>query len=161
MPTPATDSGLSALMKLQHLRGQQRYRRCLCRCSQVPQVPSYARRLSYRHAITMSLRWRVQLMERGIALIDFVNVDSMVQVHGSSSAFPAFLCQLPDVIPTDYEGVGLGSRDANSKAAAGQASKIFQDYYPEFLVRVLGSPYRYPSSSLRSSRSSSSTFRRS
>jgi len=62
------------------------------------------------------IRWRVQLMERGIDLIDFVNVDSMVQVH-------------------DYEGVGLGSRDANSKAAAGQASKIFQDYYPEFLSK--------------------------
>jgi len=62
------------------------------------------------------IRWRVQLMERGITLIDFVNVDSMVQVH-------------------DYEGVGLGSRDANSKAAASQASKIFQDYYPEFLSK--------------------------
>ncbi|KAF9646226.1 CRAL/TRIO domain-containing protein [Thelephora ganbajun] len=62
------------------------------------------------------IRWRVQLMERGITLIDFTNVDSMVQVH-------------------DYEGVGLRSRDANSKAAASQASKIFQDYYPEFLSK--------------------------
>jgi len=62
------------------------------------------------------IRWRVQLMERGVALIDFVNVDSMVQVH-------------------DYEGVGIRSRDNNSKAAAGQASKIFQDYYPEFLSK--------------------------
>jgi len=66
--------------------------------------------------VTRFIRWRVQLMERGIALIDFVDVDSMVQVH-------------------DYEGVGLGSRDANSKAAAAQASKIFQDYYPEFLSK--------------------------
>jgi hypothetical protein len=74
-------------------------------------------------------------MERGIALIDFVNVDSMVQVHGNS-ALPAFRSQLPHAASTDYEGVGLGSRDANSKAAAGQASKIFQDYYPEFLVCI-------------------------
>jgi hypothetical protein len=27
-------------------------------------------------------------MERGVALIDFVNVDSMVQVHGNASALP-------------------------------------------------------------------------
>jgi hypothetical protein len=85
---------------------------------------------------------------RGIALIDFVNVDSMVQVHGNTPAFPAFLSQLPHAVSIDYEGVGLGSRDANSKAAAGQASKIFQDYYPEFLVCILDSPYRYPISSL-------------
>ena len=35
---------------------------------------------------------------------------------------------------TDYEGVGLTSRDANSKRAAKEATTIFQDYYPEFLV---------------------------
>jgi len=51
-----------------------------------------------------------------------------------------FLSKLPSRYVTDYEGVGLGSRDANSKAAAGQASKIFQDYYPEFLVRIPSSP---------------------
>lgn len=34
----------------------------------------------------------------------------------------------------DYDGVGLSSQNANSKAAASQASKIFQDYYPELLV---------------------------
>ena len=79
-------------------------------------------------------------MERGIGLIDFVNVDSMVQVHGKCFAYPPLLSQYPYIVSTDYEGVGLGSRDANSKAAAGQASKIFQDYYPEFLVRTLGSP---------------------
>lgn len=45
------------------------------------------------------------------------------------------------MLSPDYEGVGLGSRDANSKAAAGQASKIFQDYYPEFLVRIPSSPH--------------------
>ena len=83
-------------------------------------------------------------MERGITLIDFVNVDSMVQVHGNSSTFSMFLRQPPHVVSTDYEGVGLGSRDANSKAAAGQASKIFQDYYPELLVRILDSPCMGP-----------------
>ncbi|EJD07682.1 CRAL/TRIO domain-containing protein [Fomitiporia mediterranea MF3/22] len=62
------------------------------------------------------IRWRVQLMEKGIALIDFENIDQMVQVH-------------------DYEGVGLRSRDANSKKAAATASTIFQDYYPEFLYK--------------------------
>ena len=34
----------------------------------------------------------------------------------------------------DYEGVGLTSRDANSKKAASEATAIFQNYYPEFLV---------------------------
>ena len=37
---------------------------------------------SLQHLVTTSTRWRVQLMEKGITLIDFVNVDSMVQVHG-------------------------------------------------------------------------------
>ncbi|ELU43547.1 beta-xylosidase [Rhizoctonia solani AG-1 IA] len=61
------------------------------------------------------LRWRVGLMERGLREIDFVNVDSMVQVH-------------------DYAGVSMTSRDANSKKAAADASKLFQDYYPELLA---------------------------
>ncbi|KAG8799216.1 Non-classical phosphatidylinositol transfer protein (PITP) [Serendipita sp. 398] len=61
------------------------------------------------------LRWRVGLMEKGVALIDFETIDSMVQVH-------------------DYAGVSLmGGRTANSKAAAKQASQIFSDYYPELL----------------------------
>ncbi|PAV19650.1 CRAL TRIO domain-containing [Pyrrhoderma noxium] len=62
------------------------------------------------------IRWRVALMEKGIALIDFENIDQMIQVH-------------------DYEGVGLNSRDANSKKAAATATTIFQDYYPEFLYK--------------------------
>ncbi len=37
---------------------------------------------------------------------------------------------------TDYEGVTLSSRTANSKAAASAISAIFQNHYPEFLVRV-------------------------
>ena len=28
------------------------------------------------------VRWRVALMEKGIALIDFENIDQMIQVHG-------------------------------------------------------------------------------
>lgn len=63
------------------------------------------------------LRWRVGLMERGIQLINFETVDSMVQVH-------------------DYAGVSImGGRTANSKAAAKQASQIFSDYYPELLYK--------------------------
>ncbi|QRV74166.1 glycoside hydrolase family 43 protein [Ceratobasidium sp. AG-Ba] len=60
------------------------------------------------------LRWRVGLMERGLRGIDFINVDAMVQVH-------------------DYAGVSMTSRDANSKKAAAEATKLFQDYYPELL----------------------------
>ncbi|KAH9928788.1 CRAL-TRIO domain-containing protein [Amylocystis lapponica] len=62
------------------------------------------------------LRWRVAFMEQSIELLDFENVDQMIQVH-------------------DYAGVSMSSRDANQKAAASQASAIFQNYYPEFLSR--------------------------
>ncbi|KAL5531370.1 hypothetical protein ACEPAG_4247 [Sanghuangporus baumii] len=62
------------------------------------------------------IRWRIALMEKGIALMDFENIDQMIQVH-------------------DYEGVTLSSRDANSKKAASTASAMFQDYYPEFLYK--------------------------
>jgi hypothetical protein len=44
--------------------------------------------------------------------------------------------QLTDFGKTDYEGVTLSSRTANSKAAASAISAIFQNHYPEFLVRV-------------------------
>ncbi|KAI0309624.1 CRAL-TRIO domain-containing protein [Amylostereum chailletii] len=62
------------------------------------------------------MRWRIKLMEEGIKLLDYENVDQMVQVH-------------------DYEGVGWNSRDANSKAAASEISNIFSNHYPEFLAR--------------------------
>ncbi|KAI5118679.1 hypothetical protein M0805_003616 [Coniferiporia weirii] len=62
------------------------------------------------------IRWRVQLMEKGIALLDFENVDQMIQVH-------------------DYEGVGLNSRDANSKKAASETTPLLQDHYPETLYK--------------------------
>ncbi|KAI9434546.1 CRAL-TRIO domain-containing protein [Russula earlei] len=62
------------------------------------------------------IRWRIALMEKGITLVDFETVDQIVQVH-------------------DYEGVGLGSRTTNSKAAASALSTIFQNHYPEFLAK--------------------------
>jgi len=60
------------------------------------------------------LRWRVALMERGVLLLDFENVDQMVQVH-------------------DYEGVGMSSRTPESKSAAAEATNLFQSHYPELL----------------------------
>ncbi|KAF8268681.1 CRAL-TRIO domain-containing protein [Lactarius quietus] len=62
------------------------------------------------------IRWRVALMEQGIKVMDFESVDQMVQIH-------------------DYEGVGINSRTANSKAAASELTSIFQNHYPEFLAR--------------------------
>ncbi|KAL0955266.1 hypothetical protein HGRIS_004156 [Hohenbuehelia grisea] len=64
------------------------------------------------------LRWRVKLMEETVAQLDFETVDQTVQIH-------------------DYEGVSLSSRDANSKAAASEASSIFANHYPELLHRKL------------------------
>jgi phosphatidylinositol transfer protein SFH5 len=64
------------------------------------------------------IRWRVQLMEKTVRLLDYEKFDQMLQVH-------------------DYDGVNfMGGRDANQKAAASEATKIFQENYPEFLVCV-------------------------
>ncbi|KAK2463600.1 hypothetical protein APHAL10511_004351 [Amanita phalloides] len=62
------------------------------------------------------LRWRVALQEKSILLLDFDNVDQTIQVH-------------------DYDGVGLTGRDANSKAAASEATSIFANHYPELLYK--------------------------
>ncbi|KAI0642331.1 CRAL-TRIO domain-containing protein [Trametes meyenii] len=62
------------------------------------------------------IRWRVQFMEQSIELLDFETVDQMVQIH-------------------DYEGVSITQRDASQKAAAKEATSIFQNHYPEFLSR--------------------------
>jgi phosphatidylinositol transfer protein SFH5 len=35
----------------------------------------------------------------------------------------------------DYDGVGISSRTAESKAAASEASSIFQSHYPEMLYK--------------------------
>ncbi|KAI9310885.1 CRAL-TRIO domain-containing protein [Dichotomocladium elegans] len=60
------------------------------------------------------IRWRVQLMEKGVQLIDFTEVDSMVQVH-------------------DYKGASMFGRTTNAKAATKEIIKLMQDNYPEFL----------------------------
>ncbi|KAF6761489.1 CRAL-TRIO domain-containing protein [Ephemerocybe angulata] len=62
------------------------------------------------------IRWRVSLQERSVALLDFTEVDQLIQVH-------------------DYAGVSLTSRDANSKAAAKEATNIFGSHYPELLYK--------------------------
>lgn len=64
------------------------------------------------------IRWRVQVMERGVQLIDFVNTDSMVVIH-------------------DYNNASLFGRTQNAKAATKVIIKIMQDNYPEFLVSAL------------------------
>lgn len=56
-------------------------------------------------------------MEKTVRMLDFEKYDQMVQVH-------------------DYDGVSVfAGRDPNQKAAASEASAIFQNHYPEFLVR--------------------------
>lgn len=62
------------------------------------------------------VRWRVQLMEKSVRLVDLETVDSMIQVH-------------------DYKDVSMFGRSANSKAATKEIIKIMQDNYPEYLVR--------------------------
>ncbi|KAF9525364.1 CRAL-TRIO domain-containing protein [Crepidotus variabilis] len=64
------------------------------------------------------IRWRVALMEQSVSQLDFINVDQTLQIH-------------------DYEGVSITSRDANSKAAASEATNIFQSHYPELLYHKL------------------------
>lgn len=64
------------------------------------------------------VRWRIQLMEESIKLLDFETIDQFVQIH-------------------DYDGVSMFSRDANQKAAAKEATSIFGTHYPEFLVRLV------------------------
>jgi hypothetical protein len=74
-------------------------------------------------------------MERGLREIDFVNVDAMVQVHGTSAGRSEMRPSLTRLF-SDYAGVSMTSRDANSKKAAAEATKLFQDYYPELLAYV-------------------------
>ncbi|KAJ6581194.1 CRAL-TRIO domain-containing protein [Mycena capillaripes] len=62
------------------------------------------------------LRWRVAFMEKSLALLDFANVDQMIQVH-------------------DYAGVSMSNRTPASKNAASQASNIFSSHYPELLFK--------------------------
>ncbi|KAJ2004042.1 Non-classical phosphatidylinositol transfer protein (PITP) [Coemansia thaxteri] len=61
------------------------------------------------------LRWRVQLHERGMSKLDFVDVADMLQVH-------------------DYDGVGLFSYDKYARAASKATVQIMSDNYPETLA---------------------------
>ncbi|KAJ1666209.1 Non-classical phosphatidylinositol transfer protein (PITP) [Coemansia sp. RSA 1646] len=61
------------------------------------------------------LRWRVQLHERGMRMVDFVNTADMVQVH-------------------DYEGVSLFSYDKLARAASRATVQLMSDNYPETLA---------------------------
>ena len=56
-------------------------------------------------------------MEKGIQLLDFVNIDQMIQVH-------------------DYNLVSYSSYDNTVKAASKSVTQIMQDNYPEFLVNI-------------------------
>lgn len=63
------------------------------------------------------------MMEKTVRLLDFSTHDQMLQVH-------------------DYEGVSVwAGRDPNQKAAAAEATNIFQNHYPEFLVRLFSSSH--------------------
>ncbi|KAI9243885.1 CRAL-TRIO domain-containing protein [Helicostylum pulchrum] len=64
------------------------------------------------------IRWRVQLMEKGVQHVDFVSIDSMVQVH-------------------DYLGASIFGRTTNAKEATNILIKLMQDNYPEFLSSKL------------------------
>ncbi|KAI8096765.1 CRAL-TRIO domain-containing protein [Halteromyces radiatus] len=61
------------------------------------------------------IRWRLQLMEKSVQLVDFINVDATIQVH-------------------DYRGASMFGRTANAKAATKELIKLLQDNYPEFLA---------------------------
>lgn len=72
-------------------------------------------------------------MESSIRLLDFETLDQMIQVHGKA-ALSFHRCNTQSAI-ADYEGVSMFGRTANQKAAASEATTIFQNHYPEFLVR--------------------------
>lgn len=87
-------------------------------------------------------------MEKSVALLDFVEIDQMIQIHGDSDlSLYDSLAQMLSVYSIDYLGVSFTSRDANSKAAASEATNIFQSHYPELLVRA-SSPFLHLLASL-------------
>lgn len=67
---------------------------------------------------TMFLRWRVGLMERALALLDFADADrcKIAQVH-------------------DYNNVSMFRMDPGMKAATKEIISIFSDNYPELLSK--------------------------
>lgn len=64
------------------------------------------------------LRWRVGLMERGIALLDFDSLNENL----------AYVTQIHD-----YMDVSFFRLDGETKAATKATIEIFQEYYPEML----------------------------
>ena len=75
-------------------------------------------------------------MEQSIELLDFETVDQMVQIHGTFCAVSHGCIRSSQPRTADYEGVSMTQRDAHQKAAAKEATNIFQNHYPELLVRV-------------------------
>lgn len=67
---------------------------------------------------TMFLRWRVGLMERALALVDFTDADNckIAQVH-------------------DYNNVSMFRMDPGMKAATKEIIQVFGDNYPELLSK--------------------------
>jgi len=69
-------------------------------------------------------------MERSLRDVDFINVDSVVQIDGE------FICHRSPPYEScthylkDYEGINMENRDAESKKAMSEASNLFEDYYP-------------------------------
>ncbi|KAJ2687514.1 Non-classical phosphatidylinositol transfer protein (PITP) [Coemansia spiralis] len=61
------------------------------------------------------LRWRVQLHERGMRGLDFVDVADMIQVH-------------------DYDGVSVFGYDKVARAASKATVQVMSDNYPETLA---------------------------
>ncbi|KAJ2658209.1 Non-classical phosphatidylinositol transfer protein (PITP) [Coemansia sp. RSA 1200] len=61
------------------------------------------------------LRWRVQLHERGMRMLDFADTADMLQVH-------------------DYQGVGLFSYDKFARTASRATVQLMSDNYPETLA---------------------------
>lgn len=65
--------------------------------------------------LTSFIRWRVQLMERAVAQLDFeTGIETVFQVH-------------------DYHGVSFFSVNANVRRASKVIVELFQAHYPEFL----------------------------
>lgn len=64
------------------------------------------------------LRWRIGLMEKSLALLNFTDSDNskMAQVH-------------------DYKGASIFRIDSDMKAATKEIIKLFSDHYPELLSK--------------------------
>ncbi|KAI9028475.1 CRAL-TRIO domain-containing protein [Hyaloraphidium curvatum] len=73
----------------------------------------------FRNGTDDFIRWRIQLMEKAVALLDFnTPIETVTQIHS-------------------YEGVSMFSVDSNIRAVSKQIITIFSDNYPEFLERKL------------------------